>query len=193
VLAGSFQSISDGEQHMTIVRLAVLIFASTFAITGVGVSSAQQPSGPPPAPVPAPIFSARKIFISNATGELPMPPDTLDLAYNEFYAAMKSWGRYEVVAAPSDADLVFEIRFHYSVGPTGVSQGSGGSTEDFQLRLSILDSKTRTILWALSRSVPQSNNKMKSRQFFDQTMATLVESLEKLASQPSPTAADQKH
>ena len=31
--------------------------------------------------------------------------------YNRFYAAMKSWGRYELVASPADADWVFEIRF----------------------------------------------------------------------------------
>ena len=117
-----------------------------------------------------------------------MPPDTLDLAYNEFYAAMKSWGRYDVVAGPSDADLVFELRFHYSVGQTGVVQGSGGSTEDFQLRVSILDSRTRPILWALSKSIPQSNNRLKSRQFFDQAMAALVDNLKKLAT-PLPPAA----
>jgi len=121
-----------------------------------------------------------------------MPPETLDLAYNEFYAAMKSWGRYDVVADPPDADLVFELRFNYSVGPTGVVQGSGGSTEDFRLRVSILDSKTRTILWALSKSIPQSNNKLKSRQFFDQAMAALVDNLKKLASQPPPTGVDPK-
>ena len=178
---------------MTIVKLAVLTFAFSLAITAAGVSAAQQPSDPPPAPVPAPILAAKKIFISNATGEIPMPSDTLDLAYNEFYAAMKSWGRYEVVAAPSEADLVFEIRFHYSVGPTGVFQGSGGSTEDFQLRLSILDSKTRTILWALSKRIPQSNNKIKSRQFFDQAMAALVDNLKTLGSQPSSTATNQKN
>ena len=178
---------------MTVARLAVPIFATALAITAADVSSAQQPVNPPSAPIPARIFSARKIFISNATGEIPMPPESLDLAYNEFYAAVKSWGRYDVVADPSDADLVFELRFHYSVGPTGVVQGSGGSTEDFQLRVSILDSRTRTILWALSKSIPQSNNKMKSRRFFDQTMAALVDNLKKLASQPSPTSADQKN
>ena len=175
---------------MTIVRFVVPIFAITLAITTADVSAAQQPVNSPSAPIPARIFSARKIFISNATGEIPMPPETLDLAYNEFYAAMKSWDRYEVVADPSDADLVFELRFHYSVGPTGVVQGSGGSTEDFQLRVSILDSRTRTILWAVSKSIPQSNKKEKSRQFFDQAMAALVDNLKKLATQPSPT--DQK-
>lgn len=178
---------------MTIARLAVPIFVITLAIAAADVSSAQQPVNLPSAPIPARIFSARKMFVSNATGEIPMPPDTLDLAYNEFYAAMKSWGRYDVVADPSDADLVFELRFHYSVGPTGVVQGSGGSTEDFQLRVSILDSRTRTILWALSKSIPQSSNKIKSRQFFDQSMAALVDNLKKLASQPSPTVAGQRN
>jgi hypothetical protein len=172
------------------VKLAILFFAFPLWMTAGVISVAQQISDPPPAPVPAPIFSARKIFISNATGEIPMPQETLNLAYNEFYASMKNWGRYEVVADPSDADLVFELRFHYSVGPTGVVQGSGGSTEDFQLRVSILDSRTRTILWAVSKSIPQSNKKEKSRQFFDQAMAVLVDNLKKLATQPSPT--DQK-
>ena len=36
------------------------------------------------------------------------------MTYNEFYAAMKSWGRYELVSSPADADMVFEIRFAYS-------------------------------------------------------------------------------
>ena len=31
--------------------------------------------------------------------------------YNRFSAAMKSWGRYELVASPAEAGLVFEIRF----------------------------------------------------------------------------------
>jgi hypothetical protein len=175
---------------MTIIRVTALFFAFAFAMTAVSVSAAQQPGNPPSAPIPTSIFIAKKVFISNASGEIPMPPDVLDLTYNEFYAAMKSWGRYEIVSGPSDADLIFELRIHYSVGPTGVSQGSGGSSEDFQLRVSILDSKTRAILWALSGSIPQSNNKTKSRQFFDQTMATLMDNLKKLATRPPATSAD---
>jgi hypothetical protein len=42
----------------------------------------------------------------------------------------------------------------------------------------------------MSRSIPQSNNKTKSRQFLDQTMATLVDNLKKLATQPPATSAD---
>jgi hypothetical protein len=64
------------------------------------VVKAQQPADPPPAPVPAQIFTGKKAFISKASGEGINPPGSADLNYNQFYASMKSWGRYELVAAP---------------------------------------------------------------------------------------------
>src|ERR1700735_3058766 len=108
------------------------------------------------APIPAQILSAKRIFISNASGESVLPPGTGDLAYNEFYAAMKTWGHYEIVASPADADLVFEIR------------------------TMILDPKTHVVLWAFSESVAQAANKIKSRQLFDQAMFTLLNDLKQL-------------
>jgi hypothetical protein len=83
------------------IRVTALSLAFAFAMTPVGVSAAQEPSNPPSAPIPISIFKAKKVFISNASGEIPMPPDIVDLTYNEFYAAVKSWGRYEIVSAPS--------------------------------------------------------------------------------------------
>src|SRR5438105_1238784 len=82
----------------------------------VSLMSAQQPKEAPPAPVPAQITAAQKAFVSNAG------VDAMALAafrregepdkpYNRFYAAMKEWGRYELVTSPADADLVFEISF----------------------------------------------------------------------------------
>lgn len=167
---------------MKAVKFAVLFFVFVLTMTTGNTLAAQQPTDPPSAPVPAAIFSAKKVFISNATGEIALPPGNPDLTYNEFYAAMKSGGRYELVTSPADADLVLEIRFTFAIGPTGVSQGSGGSTQDFQFRLVILDPKSRILLWAFSESIPQSGNKVKSRQFFDQTMAAIVDDLKKLAS-----------
>ena len=70
----------------------------------------------PPAPVPSPIAAAKKVFISNAPGSsLPASFGGPDRTYNEFYAAMKGWGPYELVAAPSDADLILEISFTSSL------------------------------------------------------------------------------
>src|SRR5208337_1946757 len=98
--------------------------------------AAQQPSNPPPAPIPAPIFTAKKVFISNASGEFVPPEGTPEVTYDEFYAAIKNWGRYELVSSPADADLVFEISYEFGPVP--------------YLRLLILDQKTHFLLWPLS-------------------------------------------
>jgi hypothetical protein len=66
----------------------------------------------PAAPRPAQIVAAKKVFISNAGVGT-------DMTYDQFYAAIKGWGRYELVASPADADLVFEISFSSQI--TGVS------------------------------------------------------------------------
>src|SRR5215471_5988668 len=54
---------------------------------------------PPPAPLPAQIVSGKRVFISYAGGEL---KDWFNggpnRVYDQFYAEMKQWGRYELVA-----------------------------------------------------------------------------------------------
>jgi hypothetical protein len=166
---------------MRLARLSVLFFVISLTITSSVAFAAQQPNDPPPAPVPTPIFTAKKVFISNATGEVVLPPGNPDLTYDEFYAAMKSWGRYQLVSSPADADLVLEVRFTFVVGPTDVNQGGGGSSQVFQFRLVILDPKSRVVLWAFSEMLPETNNKVKARQLFDQTLGTLVDDLKKLS------------
>jgi hypothetical protein len=59
-----------------------------------------------------------------------------DRSYNELYAAIKGMGKYEVVAAPANADLVLEISFVNS----GAQRGS-------YFRLVVLDPQTRVSLW----------------------------------------------
>ncbi len=149
------------------------------------LSRAQQPADPPIAPVPGQIASAKKIFLSNASGEGWAPAGVPDLTYNEFYVDMKSWGRYELVSTPADADVVFEIRFTTQVGPTSVTQGQGYSSQDFQFRLTILDPKTRVVLWAFTESIPQAANKNASRKKFDDAMTAIVNDAKKLAGEPA--------
>jgi len=157
---------------MTIARLAVLLFAFVMAITAVGITAAQQPSNPPPAPIPAPIFTAKKVFISNASGEFAPPEGTPEVTYDEFYAGMKSWGRYTLVLSPADADLVFEIS--YSVVPVP------------EIRLQILDQKTHVLLWPIVEDVKIWTLAATGRKNFDQAMANLVDSLKKLTAPPPP-------
>jgi hypothetical protein len=79
---------------------------------------AQAPKETAPAPLPAQIISAKKVFIANAgqesnpnAGIFGKYSGGINRAYNQFYSALKNWGRYELVSNPADCDLVLEIRF----------------------------------------------------------------------------------
>jgi hypothetical protein len=98
--------IMKGHRRCLILAL-VVVFASTL--------TAQQPPEVPVAPVRAQVLEGKKAFISNgeSTGHTGIP----DRAYNEFYAAMKAWGRYHLVPTPAEADLVLEVRFTAASGP----------------------------------------------------------------------------
>lgn len=81
----------------------------------LGIMGGSAETGPP-GPVPTPIITAKKVFIANAGGDEPWDSEAQfsggpERAYDEFYAAMKNWGRYQLVNAPGDADLWFEIAF----------------------------------------------------------------------------------
>ena len=63
-----------------------------FAVIGVFLAlplEAQRPVDPPIAPFPGQLLSARKVFISNASGIVIAAQGVSDLTYNEFYAALK--------------------------------------------------------------------------------------------------------
>jgi hypothetical protein len=128
----------------------------------------------PAAPVPPRIASAKKAFISNA-GEQRNPSGDLyfsggpDRAYNQFYAAMKDWGRYELVLDPADADLVFEIRL------ANVAQGV-----DTELKLVLLDPRTHVTLWTFSEHADAAGRQKTRDASFDQAISRISDDLKKL-------------
>jgi hypothetical protein len=161
---------------MKMARLgfALLVIVMTF---GAAVKSAvAQAADAPPAPVPSQILTAKKVFIANTTGEMVLPPGDPDMTYNEFYAAMKSWGRYELVSSPADADMVLQVQFAYIY----IMPSPGGWGANFEFRLRMLDPKSGIVLWAFTESMQQSSNKTKARAYFEQTLATLVTDLKNL-------------
>jgi hypothetical protein len=106
---------------MAKLALGLLLIATAIGAT-VQIAAAQA-AAVPTAPVPSTILTAKNVFIANATGELALPPGDPDLTYNECYAAMKTWGRYELVNSAADADRVLHIQFAY----TYIMQGPGSS------------------------------------------------------------------
>jgi len=137
----------------------------------VPFATAKKPPETTPVPIPVQVLTAKKVFISY--GESDADPGAPDLTYNEFYAMMKSWGKYELVSAPADSDLVFEVRYL-----SGIS--------DSQLRLSIVDPKTHIVLWPFVQHVESSSRETARRQKFYEAMADLVEDVKKVTSQPVP-------
>jgi hypothetical protein len=151
-------------------RLVDLFFAAVLAVPAAGTFAAQQTNKPPAAPIPTPIFTGKKVFISSAAGGTVLPSSAPELTYDEFYAAMKSWGRFEPVSAPSDADLIFEISLDYA--PYA------------RIRLLILDPKTHVVLWPILENVRPWTRVTSGRKNFDQVMANVVDTLKKLAVPP---------
>jgi hypothetical protein len=98
----------------------------------------------PPAPIPTQILAGKSVFISysgiNSTfvsSEIMKLTGDTNANYDFFNASMRSWGWCELVSAPADADLIFEISLDYKPGV--------GNTHS-QSR--ILDPETRVALWS---------------------------------------------
>ncbi|HEY6307746.1 MAG TPA: hypothetical protein VI488_14945, partial [Candidatus Angelobacter sp.] len=80
------------------------------------------------------------MFIANAGGDFgrnnPDFPVVGDGAYNKFFAGIKDWGRYEIVANPAAADWVFEISA--SDRQTCIQRRVGGEDKhDYRIELVI--------------------------------------------------------
>jgi hypothetical protein len=162
--------------------LAILILPS--------VATAQQSKGAPPAPIPTQIASARKVFISNLGGE---SFETVfdqevfhggpDRPYNDFFAAMKTWGKFELASTPADADLVLEIS--WALSDTGLKLPVLG-----QLRLVVLDPKTHVPLWTFIEYVRGANLIRNRDKNFDHAMNTIVGRLKLLSGIPVTLPSD---
>lgn len=163
-------------------------FCFTLAILALSSAlSAQKSQMPAPAPVPPQIAAARKAFISNAGGEsFETVFDQVvfnggpDRPYNQFYAAIKAWGQRELVSSPADADLVLEISWVLS------DTGLGRLPVLGQLRLVMLDPRTRVTLWTVTEYVRGAALQGNRDKNFDQAMNTVVDRVRILM---APTAA----
>jgi hypothetical protein len=171
----------------------VFLISTCALVFGTDTAQAAQTGDAPPAPVPAAISTAKRIFISNAgadSGLFPHPfSGTPDRAYNEFYGFMQGWGRYEIVTAPGDADLVFELRLIAPNGPANANKQKGASDPLPMFRLVIYDAKTRFVLWALTESIFEAYVQNTHDRNFDDSLGLLVGDLKQVVSRASVAAA----
>lgn len=191
MLNSQFQvSATNGVEGIMIRRFRTVVLRFILAALQISFSMAQsKPSPAPTAPIPPQILAAKKVFIANAGGDEmanydPRFSGSPDRAYNEFYAAVKSWGRFEVVISPAEADLLLEVRQSVS---GGTASGPGGSSFIPQFRLRIRDAKTNALLWGLNIHGAFGLGQAESDRNFDQAVNRLVTKFQTLV---VPPAAD---
>jgi hypothetical protein len=161
-------------------NVALLISRNVFMFSLLSVFPAAQTKQIPPAPIPTQISTAKRVFIANGGGDEPGIDEPIfsggvDRSYNQFYAAMKSAGRYELVGSPAEADLLFEIRFAVKTSTTKVFKGDTiGSSLDPQFRLEIRDPKTNALLWAFTEHMEWAILQGNRNRNFDQASARIV-------------------
>ncbi|MGA7223993.1 MAG: hypothetical protein WBX16_14115 [Candidatus Acidiferrales bacterium] len=178
-------------------RPAVL-FAFVFVLSGAFAVSSRaqtQSQASAAAPVPAQILSAKNVFISNGggasdpyTGRYGDFSGGPDRAYNELYAALKTFPKYTLVSAPSDADLVFDISF--SEFPVQQEASKGSTTvADAKFRLVVLDPKTHMTLWTITEYAGGAILEGNREKNYVQAMGRVVADLQALTSSTPPGAA----
>ena len=106
----------------------------------------------PVAPLPSAVTDAKKAFVTNAGGS--------PLAFDEFYAQVKQWGRYELVGSPSEADIILELRYFVEDKGTHVWSSTNtytGQTQVYSrqltdplLTLNVYSAKTKDLLWSVT-------------------------------------------
>jgi hypothetical protein len=161
----------------------ILILSILFVVTASMAFPLWGQQEVPAAPVPPQISSAKKVFISNLgtdsfyTADHNWYSGGPNRAYNQFYEAMKTWGRYDLVSVPADADLVVEISCQDSTaqGPT-------------QLRLRIVDPKTQVALWGVTEHLEAAGMAKNREKNFNLAMTALLNDVKQLVS-PLPQPA----
>ena len=171
---------------MRIIRLGFASFVFAVALLSDVVAGAQQQALPVvSAPVPPAIYSAKKVFISNAGADRGLFPEPFsgdpERAYNEFYADVQGLGRYDLVTNPEDADLVFELQLTAPSGPANANKVKGASDPLPMFRLAIYDRKSHYVLWTLTQTIQVAVLQKTHDRNFDAALEMLVKNLKSLS------------
>ena len=169
------------------LNVAILVAAALFLVP---FARGQKSAEVLPGPLPPQIYTSKKVFISNAGGDTNYlysgGPARL---YNQFYAAVQGWGRYQLVTNPAESDLVlavsFSVPFTGDSTYSGNSRVAGGAVSDPQFLLTIIDPTTRVTLWTFTEHLQVAILQGNRDKNFDQALAALVNDLKNVSGQPA--------
>src|SRR5271168_857249 len=171
----------------------LFVCAAFFFVVQAG-AQAPPPTALQLAPVPPALLNAKTVFISNAGADSGLFPHPFsgdpDRPYNEFYAAVQSWGRHQIVGDPSDADIVIELQLIAPPGPSSGNKVNGASDPLPMFRLVVYDRKTHYVLWALTESIMIAYLQKTHDNNFDLALNAITADLKRLTSAPNTSAAN---
>ena len=154
-------------------------------VAGSAMALAQQPAVTPVGPVPPALLNAKTIFVSNAgadSGLFPQPfSGDPDRPYDQFFAGLKAFGKFDLVPDPSEADLVLELQLTAPNGPSKGSKVNGASDPVPMLRLVIYDRKSHYVLWAVTESIEIAFLQKTHDRNFDLAVAALLNDFERVS------------
>lgn len=103
--------------------------------------------------------------------------------YNSVYAALKSWGHWQLLSSPEGADLIVSVRF---IAP--VTSYSGGMPVSYlpQEDLTLLDGKTRVPLWTVNQTFQGAFRKSSWEKNYSEGVTSLVNQLKALTTPSAP-------
>lgn len=152
---------------------AITLFAT---LTLVAAAQTQPSTAISPAPMPAQFLAAKRMFIANGAGD--NDPDITkytsgpDGLYNQLYADVKALGRYELVASPSDADIVLELKIEYAMFNHNFTYP--------KFKAEIRDPKTNVLLWTFTEPVNGALLAKSGRKNVAQSLSKLTDDLKKV-------------
>jgi hypothetical protein len=159
------------------IRLAIASLGLAMMLPASVSLFAQAANVAPAAPLPSQILTAKKVFIANIgeDSNLRIWGGGQDRTYNEFYAALKSCGRYELVTVPANSDLIMEVE-------------AVSDSIDWHFKLVLLDPKTQTPLWTIYEPIKRAGLQKNRDKNNSDTINKLVDDLTALTAQPASSA-----
>jgi len=183
---------------MDTTRITRLMLAFAIGSVLLASSSAAQKRDMTPAPTPTQLTASKKIFVSNAGGDTnSLYTGSAERLYNQFYVAVKNWGRYELVGSPAEAELVFEVSFSNPFTGQNIYGGSGNipintkTLTDPHFTVRVIDVGTRMTLWVFTQHIEPALLESNRDKNFDQALARLVNDIRNVAGQPAAISAKQ--
>jgi hypothetical protein len=147
-------------------------------------ASAQVPAYTEAGPIPTALTAAKTLFVSNGGTVSQFFPDTFtgdaNRAYSQFYAALKTTGKYDLVGDPFQADVVLYLRL-VARPCHSISYNCIGVPDPQPIfYLTIYDRKTHYVLWTITQPVDSAILLKNHDRNFDAALAAVIREFERV-------------